>query len=115
MSGRAQEEEDGNVLSEEEEEDDEEEEEDDDQPNLGFNLLFGNLGSDNEVEADWLDEVVLAAIAATPGGGQRPFKCLTPYDYRMLGKRSKGLAEPPIWRDLRYGWGLALSATCKVA
>ena len=28
----------------------------DEQQNLGFNLLFGNLGSDNEVEADWLDE-----------------------------------------------------------
>ncbi len=26
-------------------------------PNVGFNLLFGNLGSNDEVEADWLDEV----------------------------------------------------------
>ena len=114
MSGRAQEGEVGNVFSEEEE-DDEEEEEEDGEPNLGFNLLFGNLGNDNQVEADWLDEVVLAAIAATPDGGQRPFKCLTPYGYRMLGKRSKGLAETPTWRGLRYGWGSFLSPTCKVA
>lgn len=44
---------------EEEMEEEEEEDQEDDQGNLGFNLMFGNIGSDNEVEADWLDEVAV--------------------------------------------------------
>ncbi|KAK9817438.1 hypothetical protein WJX74_004352 [Apatococcus lobatus] len=56
MNGRDDEDEDDSPSSAGGEQDEEEEELEEDQPNLGFNLLFGNLGSDNEVEADWLDE-----------------------------------------------------------
>lgn len=77
------------------------EEEDEDQPDLGFNLLFGNLGSNNEVEADWLDEVVLASRRAPPSGWECPLRSLTPYGYRMLGKRSKGLAGTLTCKGLR--------------
>lgn len=80
---------------------DENEEEEEDQPDLGFNLLFGNLGSNNEVEADWLDEVVLASRRAPPSGWECPLRSLTPYGYRMLGKRSKGLAGTPNCKGLR--------------
>ena len=104
MSSREEadgEEEDGSRSSDLSDDQEQEEEDEGDQPNLGFNLLFGNLGSNNEVEADWLDEVVLASSRVSPSGRECPLRSLTPYGYRMLGKRSKGLAETLRCRGLR--------------